>query len=245
MSIWQFILLFITVLLGGSAGFYFQKGKKDLLQLVLSFSGAYILGIAVVHLMPGVFAGGGHGPGLWILAGFFVQLLLEQLSAGVEHGHIHAPHKFSAGFVVAVMTGLCIHAFIEGMPLSYYNEFHAAELGHGHAHNHLFYGIVLHHIPAAFALVTLLLVSGLTVKWVWACLLIFAGMSPLGAAVAEILVIAPEWQKSILAFAIGSLLHIATVILFEMDSSNHHYISPKKLVAIGAGLGIAILTIFL
>ena len=243
MPIWQFLLLFFTVLLGGSAGFYFQKEKKGLLQMVLSFSGAYILGIAVLHLMPWVFAGGDHSPGLWILAGFFIQLLLEQLSAGVEHGHIHAPHKFSTGFVISVMTGLCIHAFMEGMPLSYYDEFHVAELGHTHTHNHLLYGIVLHHIPAAFALVTLLLVSGLGKKWVWVCLFIFAFMSPLGAALAEAVVIGPVWQKAILAFAIGSLLHIATVILFEMDSSSHHYISPKKLVAIGLGLGIAILTI--
>jgi hypothetical protein len=243
MPIWQFILLFITVLVGGSAAFYFPREKKGLLQIVLSFSGAYILGIAVLHLMPWVFAGGDHAPGLWILAGFFIQLLLEQLSAGVEHGHIHAPHKFSAGFVISVMSGLCIHAFVEGIPLSYYGEFHVAELGHGHSHNHLLYGIILHHIPAAFALVTLLLVSGLGKRWVWVCLVTFALMSPLGAALAESIVISPAWQKAILAFAIGSLLHIATVILFEMDSSSHHYISPKKLAAIGAGLGIAILTI--
>ncbi len=244
MPIWQSILLISTVLLGGGAAFVFQKEKKNLLQLILSFSGAYILGIAVLHLMPWVFAGGEHEPGIWILAGFFVQLLLEQLSAGVEHGHIHAPHKFSAGFVVSVMTGLCIHAFVEGMPLSYYGEFHQAELGHSHSHNHLLYGIVLHHIPAAFALVTLLLVSGLDKKWVLFCLAIFAIMSPLGASLAASIDISPAWQKGILAFAVGSLMHIATVILFEMDNSSHHYISPRKLIAIGAGLGIAILTIF-
>ncbi len=244
MPIWQYILLFFTVLLGGSAGFYFQKGqKKELLQIMLSFSGAYILGIAVLHLMPGVFAGGAHGPGLWVLAGFFVQLLLEQLSAGVEHGHIHAPHKFSAGFVVSVMLGLSIHAFVEGMPLSYYGELHEAVHGHSHGHNHYLYGIVLHHIPAAFALVTLLLVSGLKTRWTWFCLAVFALMSPLGAALSHVLEIGETLQKGILAFAVGSLLHIATVILFEMDSSSHHYISPKKLAAIAAGMGIAVLTV--
>lgn len=243
MPIWQIILLIFTVLLGGSAGFYFQKEKKGFLQIVLSFSGAYILGIAVLHLMPWVYAGGEHEPGLWILAGFFMQLLLEQLSAGVEHGHIHAPKKYSAGFIFSVMTGLCIHAFVEGIPLSYYGEFHIAELGHSHSHNHLLYGIVLHHIPAAFALVLLLLMSGLSRKWVWVCLSVFALMSPMGALLAEILVISPAWQKAILAFAIGSLLHIATVILFEMDSSSHHFISPRKLTAISAGLAFSVLTI--
>ncbi len=240
---WQLILLFSTVLIGGSAGFYFQKQKKGLLQIVLSFSGSYILGIAVLHLMPWVFSGGNYQPGLWVLAGFFVQLLLEQLSAGVEHGHIHAPHKYSPSFVVAVMAGLCIHAFVEGMPLSYYGEMHEVELGQGHTHNHLLYGIILHHIPAAFALVVLLLVSHLQKRWVWLCLIIFAGMSPLGAILAESIAIPISWQKAILAFAVGSLLHISTVIIFEMDSSSHHYISWKKLAAIAAGISISILTI--
>lgn len=210
---------------------------------MLSFGGAYILGITVLHLMPGVFASGKHETGLWVLAGFFVQLLLEQLSAGVEHGHIHAPHHFSAGFVVAVMAGLCIHAFVEGIPLSYYGELHEAHLGHSHSHHHLLYGIILHHIPAAFALVILLSVSHLKTQWIWVCLLIFSLMSPLGAALSGIGEIPATLQTGILAFAIGSLLHISTVILFEMDSSSHHYISLKKLTAIVAGAGMAIITI--
>ena len=243
MSTWQYILLFGTVFLGGSAGFYFQKEKKGLLQIVLSFSGAYIMGITMLHLMPWVFGSGEGRVGLWVLAGFFIQLLLEQLSVGVEHGHIHAPHKFSVGFVVSVMAGLCIHAFMEGIPLSYYEGFQKVQLGHAHLHNHLLYGIVLHHIPAAFALVVLLLVSQMKKRLVWICLLVFALMSPLGAALAGTTVIPAGMQVAILAFAIGSLLHISTVILFEMDSSSHQNLSRNKLIAIASGLGIAILTI--
>lgn len=242
MHIWEYILLFGSVFLGGSFGFFFQKERKSLLQIVLSFSGAYILGIAVLHLMPWVFGSGDSTAGLFVLLGFFVQLLLEQLSAGVEHGHIHAPHHWSAGFVVSVMVGLCLHAFVEGVPLSYYGE-HLSH-GHSHSHNHLLYGIILHHIPAAFALVFLLIISKLQKKWIWLCLFAFSAMSPLGAALAGLIVFPENVQIKIIAFVIGSLLHISTVILFEMDSSSHHFISWKKLLAIGAGLGIAVLTIW-
>ncbi|MEO1261950.1 MAG: ZIP family metal transporter [Bacteroidota bacterium] len=242
MPYWQYFLLFGTVLLGGSFGFFFNKEKKSWLQLVLSFSGAYILGITVLHLMPWVFTGGDHLIGLWVLAGFFIQLLLEQLSVGVEHGHIHAPHKYSIGFVVSVMAGLGIHAFVEGIPLSYYGEIHIETHGHSHTHNFLLYGIILHHIPAALALVILLKLSGVRKKIIWLCLGIFAFMSPLGAAVSSVMPIEVSIQKGILAFAVGSLLHIATVILFEMDSSNHHHISRKKLTAIVLGIGLSILT---
>ena len=182
MPIWQYILLFFSVFLGGSFGFFFHKENKNWLQIILSFSGSYILGITILHLMPWVFAPGDHLIGLWVIAGFFIQLLLEQFSFGVEHGHIHAPHKYSTGFVVSVMLGLGIHAFMEGIPLSYYGEFHVETHGHSHTHNHLLYGIILHHIPAALALVLLLKISGVKNQVIWFCLGFFAIMSPLGAA---------------------------------------------------------------
>lgn len=242
MSLWEYILLFASVLIGGSAGFFFKKDQRHLLQLVLSFSGAYILGITVLHLMPEVYRGGDHQIGLWMLGGFFVQLLLEQLSVGVEHGHIHAPHQFSMSFVISVMTGLSIHAFVEGIPLSYFGEMGVIEHG-GHTHNpnHLLYGIILHHIPAALALVILLKVSGVKNRVIWTCLAIFAAMSPLGAGLASQTFIPESFQTGILAFAVGSLLHISTVILFEMDGSNHQ-IPKKKLIAIILGTVLAILT---
>ena len=243
MPIWQYILLFSSVFIGGSLGFFFNKERKDWLQLVLSFSGAYILGIVILHLMPWVFSGNDHLIGLWVIAGFFMQLLLEQFSVGVEHGHIHAPHKYSSGFVVSVLLGLGIHAFVEGIPLSYYDDFSFAEHGHEHSHNHFLYGIILHHIPAAVALVILLKMSGVKKRIIWTGLAFFALMSPLGAAVSSLTAISPELQKGILAFAVGSLLHISTVILFETDSSNHHQIPRKKVLAIVIGIGLSILTV--
>lgn len=243
MAVWEYLLLFSTVFLGGAAGFFFQHEHKGLLHIVLSFSGAYILGIAVLHLMPWAFGGEQAYAGILVLLGFFAQLMLEQLSGGVEHGHIHAANHFSTGFVFSIMLGLCIHAFVEGVPLSYYEEFQHHHDGHGGSHNHLLYGIILHHIPAAFALVFLLLISKVKKSLVWLCLFVFAMMSPLGAALAGIVDFSPKTQIYIIAFVIGSLLHISTVILFEMDGSNHHFISTRKLIAIGAGFGISILTI--
>lgn len=244
MELWQYILLFLSSVLGGIAGFLFQKEKKGLLQLLLSFSGAYIMGIITLHLMPWIFAGGNENTGLWVLAGFFIQLLLEQFSKGVEHGHIHTPQRLSAAFVLSVMGGLSMHAFFEGIPLNYYTEISPEAINHhGHTHNHLLYGIILHHIPAAFALVILLLATKLQKNSVWVCLIIFSSMSPLGALMPDLIEIPPGMQKAILAFAMGSLLHISTVILFEMESTGHHHFSWKKILAIAIGLAIALITI--
>lgn len=241
MHFFEYLILFVSVLLGGGLAFYFQKNNKGLLQLVLSFSGAFILGISVLHLMPVAFSNSGNIVGLLILLGFFVQLLLEQLSRGVEHGHIHAPHHQKNSFAIQVLLGLCIHAFFEGIPLSN-DEIHAH-----HHHDHLLLGIILHKAPAAFALVLLLLISGFKKPIIWTSLFLFAAMSPLGAGVGEYLkgsgVLSLERQNYVVAFVVGSFLHIATTILFETDSNAHHHIPLRKFIAISVGIGMAILTI--
>ncbi len=249
MLLGQYFLLFISVILGGALAFYLRRQSRDNLQLALSFSGAYLLGISVLHLMPTVFATGDEKIGLWVLLGFFVQLFLEQLSGGVEHGHLHVHEKASVSFAVQVMLGLCLHSFIEGMPLGNYEDFHHSLPGHEH-HNHsenLLVGIILHKAPAAFALVLLLLFSHFKDRIVWICLIIFALMSPLGAATIHFLAaeeqLSPQVMRILLAIVVGSFLHIATTILFEVDSSNHHRIPWKRMVAIIVGIGGALLTI--
>lgn len=244
MSIWEYLILFLSVLLGGIIAMYVRKNNKATLQLVLSFSGAYILGITVLHLMPSVFSSDIPYIGLWILGGFFIQLILEQFSQGVEHGHIHVHKHGSGSFALQIMIGLCFHAFLEGMPLSGYNEFH-----HHHHHeasehfHHFFWGIVLHKTPAAFALVLLLLLSGFKQQKVWWCLVIFASMSPLGAAISNFFILDAQTFAIILAIVIGSFLHISTTILFEADDTAHHRISIPKMLAIIVGIGLSLLTL--
>lgn len=245
MELWQYIILFGSVICGGWIAFSVQQYNKQFLKLVLSFSGAYILGITVLHLMPSVFYNYKTSISLWILGGFFVQLILDQFSQGVEHGHIHAHRHSSTGFAIQIMLGLSLHAFLEGMPLSSYVDLPHAEVhGHHHGHNHLFYGIVLHKLPAAFALVFLLLSSNFKKSTAWICLIIFAIMSPLGALVSSFLAMNADVSNAIMALVIGSFLHISTTILFETDDTQHHSISWKKLLTIVTGIGLSLLTIF-
>ncbi len=246
MHIWEYILLFFSVIFGGALAFYFPVKDKSGLKLVLSFSGAYILGIAVLHMMPMVYSTQNESIGIYILLGFFLQLLLEQFSSGVEHGHIHVPHDVKSGFVLQVMLGLCLHAFLEGLPLPEYGHHHHEHHSHDAGFNHLLFGIVLHKAPAAFALVLLFIRSGFHRNIVLACLVIFALMSPMGAMVAGQLesqqILGPAGMNALVAVVVGSFLHIATTIIFEMDNSAHHRISWKRLGAISFGLLLALLT---
>jgi len=239
MAYWEYILLTATVLLGGTIAIVLNPKDQKSLQLFLSFSGAFILGICVMDIMPTVFRAPVENVGIYILIGFFIQLMLEQLSGGVEHGHIHVPQKKIKRYAFSVMIGLCLHAFIEGLPLGGHQHDH-----HGH---HLLWSIVLHKAPAAFALAMLLKKSKFKTTTLFGLLLIFAAMSPLAAALTSWFSSRQqisEWHITVLmALVIGSFLHIATTILFESDGTDHHAVPIPKLIAILVGVGMAVLSV--
>ncbi len=78
------------------------------------------------------------------------------------------------------------------------------------------------------------------------CLVVFAAMSPLGAGLAawggQEGWLDPVMQQKIVAFVIGSFLHIATTILFETDGAAHHRLPWRKMLLIGLGLGLAVVS---
>ncbi|MGZ3754613.1 MAG: ZIP family metal transporter, partial [Mucilaginibacter sp.] len=140
MQAWQIILLFSCAFFGGTSVFLFRGNNHQTLKLVLSFSGAYLFGITVLHLIPDAYHENDNFVGVFILAGFLFQILLEQFSQGIEHGHMHRPSPDHYAFPLGIIVSLCLHAFLEGMPLAQGYQ------------NQLVFGIALHHIPAAFAL---------------------------------------------------------------------------------------------
>lgn len=233
MEAWILILLFTSCFLGGMAVFLFKKDNKQHLKLILSFSGAYLFAITILHLIPEVYHEGDHSIGIFVLGGFVFQIILEQFSQGIEHGHIHKHPHGSSIFPFGIMISLCVHAFLEGMPLVRDPQ------------HQLVYGIGLHHIPAAFALGSVLLQSHVRKNTIIFLLIIFALMTPLGylfsfelssGAIGDL----TAYFDRIMAIVIGIFLHISTTILFE--SSVDHHFNLKKSIAVIAGIGIALLS---
>jgi zinc and cadmium transporter len=232
MEIWKLLILFLSAFLGGVAIFLVKSDKSQLLKLILSFSGAYLFAITVLHLIPDAYSGPDHEEiGIFILIGFLLQILLEQFSEGVEHGHIHK-HNDTQIFPYGIMISLCLHAFLEGMPLA------------KDQHNALIYGIALHHIPAAFALASILLQSKFTRNSIVFYTSVFAIMAPLGFYVSygisngSIGGVEAYFNK-IMGIVIGIFLHISTTILFE--SSVDHKVSRRKMIAVLCGVAIALI----
>jgi zinc transporter ZupT len=236
----EYLLLFAIIFLSGWSFLLFGKNNELILKLSLSFSGAFLFTISIIHLIPSLFQHSGKEIGYFILAGFFIQIVIEFFSEGIEHGHIHPHLTGEKKFPVTIITGLSLHSFLEGMPL----ESNLVYENH-HDHNHvLLSGIILHHIPVAFALMSMLYASGLGKVKSLLWLVVFASMAPLGALTSRVLKSA-EFELSshffdyTMAIVVGIFLHISTTILFE--SNQNHRFNLFKLITVLAGSLFAIL----
>lgn len=108
----MYIILFLSVIVSGTSVLFINISSKNL-KLILSFSGAFLFAISVLHLIPEIYLSGTPNVGIYILIGFFAQILLEFFTEGIEHGHIHV-HKHGHhhnAFPYAMMIGLSIHSF--------------------------------------------------------------------------------------------------------------------------------------
>ena len=234
----SYFLLFITIILSGSSVFLFKKVSPGFLKLLLSFSGAFLFALTVLHLIPEVYHSSDTSIGMFILLGFFIQIILEFFSQGIEHGHIHIHKKQNAAFPYGIMLGLCLHSYLEGMPLVQ----HFSESG---TQRSLLAGIILHHIPVAIALMTMFLQSGLNKKAAVMYLTLFALMAPMGALTGNFISQSgfqnsPHLFDITMAVVIGIFLHISTTILFE--SNEDHRFNYLKLLIIALGAGLAMLS---
>lgn len=252
MSVFHFVSFVVVVFCAGYLSTVIKKNNKSVLKMLLSFTGAFILGITFMHLMPVAYSGSSLSAAIFILTGFFIQLLLEYLSKGVEHGHMHNHKDNKNSYALQVLLGLSLHSLIEGFPLSEGFEHmahdHLHDQGHDHHHHHhtsqaqLFWGIVAHHVPAAFALGTLFVTEGFRRVYLILALLIFALMTPAGAYTASLFTWTPEGYRILICIVIGAFLHISTTILFEVDGEGHHHVSYKRIIAILVGLLLAVVT---
>jgi len=223
-----YLLLFSVVLIGGWIAFQIQHKDKQHIKLLLSFSGAYLLSIIVFHLLPGIYAKlPGKTAGLFIMLGIIFQLILELFSHGAEHGHGHAFDKKAPWLV---FISLSIHAFMEGLPI---NEGH-------HLHHSYLYGILIHKLPIAIVLTTVMIEADMKLKNIILFLTAFAAMSPLAAFAGEHFDFMLTYGKYINAFVVGILAHIGTNILFENEHSHHFNI--RKFILIFSAMLIAYLT---
>lgn len=218
----NYLLPLFSVILGYGIALFLKPKSKTNLKLLLAFSGSFLLSLTVIHLLPEVYAIQNLNVGLFIMAGILFQIILEFFSKGAEHGHVHG-HETMTHIPWLLFISLCIHAFLEGFPVSH--------------HHNLAIGIAIHHFPIAIILTVFFVNSQLNKKAIFAFLMTFAIMTPLGTIISDYLPILNEYYTEITAVVIGILFHISSTIIFE--SSEDHKFNIAKISMIIFGLVLA------
>lgn len=219
-----YILPLLSVVIGLIISLFLKPNSSQAFQLLLSFSGAYLLSVTVFELLPEVYGSGGEGVGIFIMLGLLLQIVLEFVSKGVEHGHMHLD-KNTNKFPLLLLISLSIHSLLEGFPLEH--------------SDHLLHGVVIHKIPVAAILAAFLLNSNVGKPKALLFLAIFGIMTPLGSWLQANFTVLDEYGSYINAVVIGIFLHVSTTILFE--ASKNHSFNASKLGVIIFGILLAYL----
>ncbi|WP_413998821.1 ZIP family metal transporter [Flavobacterium sp. W1B] len=214
----NYLLPLLSVLLGYIVALLIKPQNKTNLKLLLAFSGSFLLSLTVMHLLPEVYENHNHDIGIFIMLGILFQILLEFFSKGAEHGHVHG-HPNMTHIPWLLFISLCIHAFLEGFPV-------------GHHHD-LAVGIAIHHLPIAIILTTFFINSHLNKKAIFAFMVTFALMTPLGTFTSDYLPVLNAYHTQITAVVIGILFHISSTIIFESSEGHKFNIAKVSMIILG------------
>jgi zinc transporter ZupT len=223
LPLFNYLLPFFGAIIGMTTVYFLRPRKPIAFKLILAFSGAFLLGITLFHLMPEIFSDNAIKAGPWVMTGLLLQMLLEYLSQGAEHGHSHSKENTRPPWLILASLGL--HAFIEGLPLSTNSE--------------LLFGLFIHKIPIGMVVFFLIWETRVAKTTKLGILFLFAIMSPLGSLIHDSIWYFTSLRLQITGIVVGMLLHISTTILFE--SNQGHAFNLGKLMTILIGFGISYL----
>jgi zinc transporter ZupT len=214
----NYLLPLLSVLLGYFIALFLKPKSKTNLKLLLAFSGSFLLSLTVMHLLPEVYKSHNQNIGVFIMFGILFQIILEFFSKGAEHGHVHG-HAKMYQIPWLLFISLCIHAFLEGFPVSH--------------HHDLALGIAIHHFPIAIILTTFFINASLSRNAIFLFMITFAVMTPLGTVVSDFIPQLNDYYTEITAVVIGILFHISSTIIFESSEGHKFNIAKVSMIVIG------------
>lgn len=232
------LLLFVLTFAGGSLPLWSKALDDRRMHNLLAFSGSFLLSITFLHLLPETFGELGAKAGFYLLVGFFLQLLIQRFTHGIEHGHVHVEQHEAHISLTPILLGLGLHAFMEGLPLGFNYRLQATEPS-------LYLAVAAHKLPEAMLVTTLALATRNKTSAV-IILLVFSMITPAAGILATLLghtyFAAAKVVAALIPIVAGAFIHIATTIFFE-SGTKHHMLTWQKTLAIMAGVGIGLVTL--
>lgn len=215
--------------------------NEQKMNLLLAFSGSFLLSITFLHLLPETVEDQGHKAGLYILIGFFLQLFIQRFTHGVEHGHSHVHDHHHAIPLYSILTGLGIHAIMDGIPLGFNYRMPSTDAS-------LYLAVATHKLPEIIIVASMIKsVKGKGWEGI-ALLCLFASLTPIASSIASFLGTQYFAISAVIGIIIpivaGAFIHIATTIFFE-SGTKQHTLTNQKLLAILAGVALGAATLLL
>jgi zinc and cadmium transporter len=236
----QLLALVMGTLAGGCLPLLTRLSRERLF-LPLSFGSGVLLAVIFIEMIPEVTQRLGRWGGVPVLLGFLLTSLLE---SGL-HAHRHSGEGDSlptadgrlAGAGGAMVAGLGVHSFMDGLALG--SGLSAPAIG-----GSLFFAILVHKGPDAFALSTVLLAGGVPRTRILRLQGLFSLATPLGAGAA--LLALRGLPEGVVGFAVGgaagSLLGVATEdLLPEVHRRGRHAFLGATLALLAGVAGVAAL----
>lgn len=234
------ILLALVTVLGGSVPLISRPLGDRGMNILLAFSGSFLLGITCLHLLPETFTELPQRAGAFLLIGFFLQLLIQRATHGVEHGHAHIHEHGHRLKVLPILLGLSLHAFMEGLPLGFNYRNSATNPS-------LYLAIGAHKIPEAM-IMGMLLKHSYGRNKAWYLVVLFALVTPISAWMATYLGMSynllSNAREAVIPIVAGAFIHISTTIFFE-SGTRQHMLTVQKIGAMLLGVALAGLTLAL
>lgn len=216
-----YLLPFFSAVAGMFLAYLIRNAFSSILKLVLAFSGALLIGIIFLKMLPHIFSTESEiRMGLFVLIGILLQITVELFSQGVEHGH--APSRTShKTYTITLIIGLGIHSFFEGIPLVEYPD--------------LLWGMGIHKLTIGFVLFLVIWFSDLSIYRRIAFLFIFSIMTPLGSMATGISLLI-SIKHILIPISVGMLLHVSTQIIFEQNTFHRFDLINIAIIVLGMGL---------
>lgn len=233
------LLLFLVTFAAGALALSFKLIDEKRMNLLLAFSGSFLLSITFLHLIPETVEEKGHAAGMYLLAGFFLQLLIQRFTHGVEHGHSHIHEHDHRIPLFSILAGLAVHAFMEGLPLGF-------NYRRPNTDTALYMAVAAHKLPEIMLAATIIKSvyhkSGKSIL----LLLLFSLCTPAASMIASFFGTRYYAISNIVSVLIpivaGAFIHIATTIFFE-SGTRQHMLTWQKICVILAGVALGTITL--
>jgi ZIP family zinc transporter/zinc and cadmium transporter len=175
------------------------EGSLRAIDVGIAFSAGFMLGVAIIGVLPGVFAQGGATAAWYVLGGYFAVHVAQHVIA--PHFHFgEETHRVSAAAGVVALFGLAVHTFFDGVAIA------AGFLSSSRLGILLALSVLLHKLPEGVTVASIMVAGGHGRRGALGAALVVGLATVLGVLLTE--AVAPLARHG-LALSAGVTLYVA------------------------------------